>query len=109
MHNLLIKIFNLIAVSNNLCRPYRYIIYVAEIELTVSTFEHVEIMTSTVEIKDDFRGRPVQKAKVRLFLFRLDQCIRISIDVCILGVFLPVFDENNMGRCLGTYSLTSYI
>lgn len=28
------------------------------------TFKHVEIMTSTVEIKDDSRGRPVQKAKV---------------------------------------------
>ncbi|KAG6429898.1 hypothetical protein SASPL_107954 [Salvia splendens] len=27
-----------------------------------------EIMTSTVEIKDDFRGRPVQKAKIEVVL-----------------------------------------
>ncbi|KAG6382814.1 hypothetical protein SASPL_157471 [Salvia splendens] len=43
-------------------------LYITKIELNASTFKHVEIMTSTVEIKDDSRGRPVQKAKIEVVL-----------------------------------------
>lgn len=34
-----------------------------------------EIMTSTVDMKDESRGRPIQKAKVIVFLFSLMCCL----------------------------------
>ncbi|RYQ87244.1 hypothetical protein Ahy_B09g094721 isoform A [Arachis hypogaea] len=60
MHYLVISSFHKLAIAT--------VVTVAEILKNNGLADERKIMTSTVDIKDDSRGRPVQKAKIEILL-----------------------------------------
>lgn len=67
---------NGLAVEKSEASIYFYIFLQSNYHYSIYIFLNInaEIMTSTVDIKDDSRGRPVQKAKVFEVLFLL-KCV----------------------------------